>query len=204
MESNLPIIAKKVRSMVRVVLFMLRKGISKGKLMLDLNMVLKRRGKLAGKAIANLMFHHHHNGGSTSTRRDSNLQFSAQREYEFSCSNTPNHFFPIGRKHHRNHNHNRNCDNLFTCAHAPLPVDEEMNAVKAVLEMLNMNNTENAMVESTYSSPALPGFGKSPMVKQLRVTDSPFPLDMDDKDNMVDKKADEFIKRFYKQLRKQD
>ncbi|OIW03800.1 hypothetical protein TanjilG_30076 [Lupinus angustifolius] len=199
MESNLPIIAKKVWSMVRVVLFMLRKGFSKGKLMLDLNMVLKRRGKLAGKAIANLMFHHHHNGGSTSTRRDSNLQFSAQREYEFSCSNTPNYFFPIGRKHHRNHNNNH----LFTCAHAPPPVDEEMNAVKAVLEMLNMNNTET-MVESTYSSPALPGFGKSPMVRKLRVTDSPFPLDTDDKDNMVDKKADEFIKRFYKQLRKQD
>ncbi|KAK7261779.1 hypothetical protein RIF29_28098 [Crotalaria pallida] len=206
MESNLPIIAKRVWSMVRVVLFMLKKGISKGKLMMDLNMILKRRGKLAGKAIANLMFHHNNGGGSTSSRRDANLQFSAQREYEFSCSNTPNYFFPIigGKKHNRGHNHNHN---FFTCAHAPPTVDDEavtVNAVKAVLEMLNNNN--EVMVEA-YASPALPGFGKSPMVRQLRVTDSPFPMrdgDDDDKDNMVDKKADEFIKRFYKQLRKQD
>ncbi|KAE9600457.1 hypothetical protein Lal_00045873 [Lupinus albus] len=202
MENNLPIIAKRVWSMVHVVIYMLRKGFSKGKLMMDLNMVLKRRGKLAGKAIANLMFHHHHNGGSTSSRRDSNLQFNAQREYEFSCSNTPNHFFPIGGKRNRNHNHNHNQSSR--CAHVPPSEEEDMNAVKAVLEMLNMNNSETGMVESLYSSPALSGFGKSPMVRQLRVTDSPFPLAGDDKDNMVDKKADEFIKRFYKQLRNQD
>ncbi|XP_061359154.1 uncharacterized protein LOC133303282 [Gastrolobium bilobum] len=199
MENNLPVIAKRVWSMVRVVFFMLRKGISKGKLMMDLNMMLKRRGKLAGKAISNLMFHHHHHGGSTSSRRshDSHLQFSASREYEFSCSNTPNNFFPIGKRHrHNNHNH------FFTCAHAPPTHDDDavtVNAVKAVLEMLN----NEAMVEA---SPALPGFGKSPMVRPLRVTDSPFPLrdDDGDKDNMVDKAAEEFIKRFYKDLRKQD
>ena len=42
-------------------------------------------------------------------------------------------------------------------------------------------------------------------VRQLRVTDSPFPLheSEDDKDNQVDKAADEFIKRFYKELRRQ-
>lgn len=203
MESNLPVITKKVWSMVRVVFFMLRKGISKGKLMMDLNMILKRRSKLAGKAIANLMFHHHHHhGGSASSRRphDSHQQFSAQREYEFSCSNTPNYFFPIGgsKRHNRHHN------NFFACAHAPPTADDDVvtvNAVKAVLEMLNTN--EQAMVEA---SPALPGFGKSPMVRQLRVTDSPFPLRdaADDKDNQVDKAAEEFIKRFYKELRKQD
>jgi hypothetical protein len=65
-----PVISKKVWSMVRVVFFMLRKGISKGKLMMGLNMMLKRHGKLAGKAIANLMFHHHsHHNNSCSTSR---------------------------------------------------------------------------------------------------------------------------------------
>ena len=190
MESNIPVIAKRVWNMVRVVFFMLRKGISKGKLMMDLNMVLKRRGKLAGKAIANLMFHHHSNP----------LRFSASREYEFSCSNTPNnHFFPIGKRHRHSHSH------FFACAHAPPTHDDDVvtgNAVKAVLEMLNNNNNNNeVMVEA---SPALPGFGRSPMVRQLRVTDSPFPLRDDDKDDQVDKAAEEFIKRFYKDLRKQD
>ncbi|KAI4355591.1 hypothetical protein L6164_004349 [Bauhinia variegata] len=196
MESNLPVIAKRVWSIVRVVFFMLRKGISKGKLMMDLNMMLKRRSKLAGKAISNLMFHYHHhhqNGGSTSSRRDSNIKFSAPREYEFSCSNTPNNYsFPISKRS-RNNNH------FFTCAHAPPTQDDEVVTVKAVLEMLN----NDVMVEA---SPVLPGFGRSPMVRQLRVTDSPFPLQNadDDKDHQVDKAAEEFIKRFYRQLKNQD
>ncbi|KAF1882596.1 hypothetical protein Lal_00002775 [Lupinus albus] len=167
---------------------------------MDLNMILKRRGKIAGKAITNLIFHHHHHhgGSSTTSHNDSTLQFSAQREYEFSCSNTPNHFFSIGgKRHNRNQNHNHH----FT----PPTMDEDntvtMNEMKVVLEMLNNNNSE-VMVESSYSSPAIPGFGKSPMERQLRVADSPLP--MGDAENMVDKKAGEFIKRFYKELRKQD
>ncbi|XP_061367556.1 uncharacterized protein LOC133310610 [Gastrolobium bilobum] len=197
MENNIPIVAKRVWSILRVALFMLRKGISKGKLMTDLNMMLKRRGKLAGKAITNLMFHHHHHGGSTSSRHshdDSRLKFTATREYEFSCSNTPNYFF--ANKRHR-HNH------LFTCTHAPPTQDDDVvtvNAVKAVIEMLN---NDVMAVEAASPAAALPGFGRSPRVRQLiRVTDSPFPLrdTEEDKDNQVDKAAEEFIKRFYKEL----
>ncbi|KAK7325153.1 hypothetical protein VNO77_29273 [Canavalia gladiata] len=188
MEGNVPVLAKRVWSMVRVVFFMFRKGISKAKFMMDLNIMLKRRGKIAGKAIANLMFHHHHHHHHRS--HDSHLQFSAPREYEFSCSNTPNFF---GKRNRNNHSH------FFTCAHAPSTRDDDVvtvNAMKAVLEMLN----------NEVASPALPGFGRSPMVRQLRVTDSPFPLrEMEDgNDNHVDKAAEEFIKRFYKELSKQD
>ena len=68
-----------------------------------------------------------------------------------------------------------------------------MNAVKAVLEMLN----------SEVASPALPGFGRSPMVRQLRITDSPFPLKDIDGDGEVDKAAEEFIERFYNELKRQ-
>ncbi|KAK7294251.1 hypothetical protein RJT34_17138 [Clitoria ternatea] len=195
MESNVPLVAKKVWHIIRVAFYMLRKGISKGKLMMDLNLILKRRGKLAGKAIANLMHHHHHH------HDDSQLQFSAAREYEFSCSNTPTNFFTgLGGSGNNNKRHRHS--HLFTCAHAPATRDDDVvtvNAVKAVLEMIN----NEGVVEA---SPALPGFGRSPMVRQLRVTDSPFPLrgmDDDDKDNQVDKAAEEFIKRFYKDLRKQ-
>jgi len=74
-----------------------------------------------------------------------------------------------------------------------------MSAMKAVLEMIN---NDQSIVEA---SPALPGFGRSPMGRQLRVTDSPFPLrDDDEKDDQVDKAAEDFINRFYSQLRKQD
>ncbi|XLQ98886.1 hypothetical protein S83_065085 [Arachis hypogaea] len=189
MESNLPVIAKKVWNIIRVAFYMLRKGISKGKLMLELNMVLKRRRKLAGKAIANLMMFHHHQ------HADMHLQqFSTTREYEFSCSNTPNNFF--SKLHRKN--------KLFTRSHAPHECDDDVvtvSAVKAVLEILN-NNNDN-VVEA---SPALLGFGRSPTVSRLRVTDSPFPMNVDteyDKDHQVDKAAEEFIKRFYKELRKQ-
>ncbi|KAF2285227.1 hypothetical protein GH714_039053 [Hevea brasiliensis] len=48
----------------------------------------------------------------------------------------------------------------------------------------------------------LPGFGKSPIVRQLRITDSPFPL-KDEGDSQVDKAAEEFIKKFYKDLKLQ-
>lgn len=195
MESKAPIVAKKVWDMARVMFFMMRKGIFKGKLIMDLNVMLKRRSKLAGKAIANLMSHHHHHHHHGASH-DSHAQFSAPREYEFSCSNTPNAFsFPAIGKRHRH---------FFACVHAPPTQDDDavtVNAVKAVLEMLN-----NDVKVETAASPALPGFGPSPKVRQLRVTDSPFPLRDSDQDNdhQVDKAAEEFIKRFYKELKKQD
>lgn len=74
-----------------------------------------------------------------------------------------------------------------------------MNAFKAVLEALNND------VAVDVASPALPGFGKSPMVaRPLRVTDSPFPLSGGgDDDCHVDQAAEEFINRFYNELRLQ-
>jgi hypothetical protein len=62
-----------------------------------------------------------------------------------------------------------------------------------------MLNNE-ALVEA---SPALPGFGRSPMVRQLRITDSPFPLSDTDEDCHVDKAAADFIEKFYRELRQQ-
>ncbi|KAF7843395.1 uncharacterized protein G2W53_000300 [Senna tora] len=206
MENNLPVMAKRVWSIARVVYYMLRKGISKGKLMLDLNIFLKRRTKLAGKAIANLISLHHHHAAAASSpdAAAAHLQFSAARgEYEFSCSNTPNNylhnFFPT--KHNR-HSH------FFACAHAPLTLDDDVagvnNALRVTLEMLE-NNKGKSVVEAAAASPALPGFGRTPMARQLRVTDSPFPVQDgdEDRDHQVDKAAEEFIKRFYKELRKQ-
>ncbi|KAJ9692277.1 hypothetical protein PVL29_011370 [Vitis rotundifolia] len=192
MEPNLPVIAKRLWGIVRVVFFMLRKGISKRKLLLDLNMMM-RRGKIAGKAIGNLMFHHH---SSSAARRsaDGHISFAAPREYEFSCSNSPAYpyHFPFNFNK-RKHNHH----NIFSCVFQTPPTSDDdfttVNAVKAVLEMLN----------SEVASPALPGFGRSPMVRQLRITDSPFPLKEIDEDSEVDKAAEEFIQRFYNDLKKQ-
>ncbi|CAN6570762.1 unnamed protein product [Malus baccata var. baccata] len=196
-QNNLPVIARRIWSIVRVAFFMLKKGISKRKLLLDLNMMMKR-GKLASKALSNLMFHHHHHN-HYHPHYSSTTSSAAPQEYEFSCSNTPNYPFHLMGK--RRHHNNRN--NFFTSAHAQLTQDDEMataGAVKAVLEMLNNDLLAVETVASVAASPVLPGFGKSPMVRQLRITDSPFPLREADEDSHVDKAAEEFIEKFYKNL----
>ncbi|EPS58246.1 hypothetical protein M569_16570, partial [Genlisea aurea] len=53
----------------------------------------------------------------------------------------------------------------------------------------------------------LPGFGRTPVVRQLRITDSPFPateVEDDDGGGGVDRAAEEFIRRFYRELKHQN
>ncbi|XP_076945589.1 uncharacterized protein LOC143616725 [Bidens hawaiensis] len=83
MEQKLPIITNKVWSMVKVIFFMMKKGIiSKRKFMLHFNTLMKR-GKITEKPLHRLP----------------TLPFE---EYEFSCSNTPPYplsLFSTGKKH---------------------------------------------------------------------------------------------------------
>ncbi|KAG6581884.1 hypothetical protein SDJN03_21886, partial [Cucurbita argyrosperma subsp. sororia] len=197
MDQNLEAVSKRLWNMVRIAYYMLRKGISKSKLMADLTNLMSKRRKITGKALKNLMFHHHHHAASaafslTPFRRDRHLATAGH--YEFSCTNSP--AFPT---FHSTFNKRRH---FFACAHAPNTLDDDvaaMNAFKAVLEALNND------VAVDVASPVLPGFGKSPMVaRQLRVTDSPFPVSGGgDEDCHVDQAAEEFINRFYNQLRLQ-
>ncbi|KAG8380010.1 hypothetical protein BUALT_Bualt07G0149100 [Buddleja alternifolia] len=181
MEQNLPIIAKKFWKIVKVVYFMLRKGISKGKFLADLSTMIKR-GKIAGKAaMHNLMFHHH--GGAAVNRRSDDPQVTYPvplHEYEFSCSNAPTFHLPFHLNKRKR-------------LHAPSqPNDGDLMA--AAVEMVN----------SVAVSAALPGFGRTPMVRQLRITDSPFPLGFNVEDDChVDAAAEKFIMKFYKDLKRQ-
>eukprot|EP00262_Sarcandra_glabra_P008699 TRINITY_DN2235_c0_g1_i2.p1 TRINITY_DN2235_c0_g1~~TRINITY_DN2235_c0_g1_i2.p1 ORF type:complete len:243 (-),score=4.60 TRINITY_DN2235_c0_g1_i2:218-850(-) len=191
METSPPDVAKRLWNIVRIVFILLRKGISKRKLMMDLHLMMKR-GKIAGKALGNLMFHRNYSSLSCRSS-DTHLSFFAPQEYEFSCSNTPAHPFPFHvakrknrhlahftRHHHQTHHHSNDYVSPST-----------------VLEMHNSDFPEASPV-------ALSGFGKSPMVRQLRITDSPFPIrDADEGSSHVDNDAEEFIKMFYEQLRLQ-
>ncbi|XP_076925701.1 uncharacterized protein LOC143588630 [Bidens hawaiensis] len=157
-------LVKRVWKLVRVVYFMLRKGISKRKLMLDIHMMIKR-GKIAGKTFRNLMFNHHHD----SVNRGFNPPTS---EYdEFSCTTSPvsSNYYSLSKK----------------------PSED--------LVMMAMEMVQSGMV-----SPVLPGFGRSPVIRQLRVTDSQFPLGNVDEDSHVDEEAEQFISRFYNDLRRQN
>ncbi|KAF5793290.1 hypothetical protein HanXRQr2_Chr09g0415791 [Helianthus annuus] len=169
-HNNIPVFAKKVWRLVRVLYFMLRKNISKSKLLLDLNRMMKRH-KIAGRSMHSLS--------------------PPPGEYEFSCSNSPStnnhhHFslFSFHKKHHQADKHTEDLDMIVVNA-----------AVLKAMEMIN---------HSEAASPALPGFGRSPVVRQLRVTDSPFPLSSVDEDNHVDEAAEQFISRFYNDLRREN
>ncbi|KAL3532520.1 hypothetical protein ACH5RR_006041 [Cinchona calisaya] len=195
-EPNSPqLIAKKLWNIVRVVFYLLKKGITKSKIMLDLDMLFKR-GKLAGNKAINNLIHHLHDdhpmisnsltcrSGSTDIR----MSIVHRREYEFSCSNSPAFpasYFSSKRKNYHHHHY-----------HHYKPTD--INLVQKVFDILNN-------YEKVDASPrvVLPGFGQSPMVRQLRVTDSPFPVKDFEENPQVDKDAEEFIKKFYKDLKQQ-
>ncbi|KAK9101046.1 hypothetical protein Scep_024476 [Stephania cephalantha] len=113
--------------------------------------------------------------------------------------------------YHNHHNrHNGHFNNYLSCKHPTDTIDAitTVSAVQKVLEMLN-NSNNDGMAAAAGAGEASPlvftGFGRStPRVRQLRVTDSPFPLkNPDDDDCHVDEEAEAFIKRFYEQLRLQ-
>ncbi|KAK7272725.1 hypothetical protein RJT34_29522 [Clitoria ternatea] len=171
-----PVMAKKLWNIVRIVFLMLRKGLAKSKVAMEFNLLLKR-GKLAAtKAIANTHLALNH-------RNNNQNDVVLFQEYEFSCSNSPAFPFQVSKyKHHPHRRHHRYHD------------VSTMNAT--IHKMLEMLNNDKNKVEAS----PLPGFRKSPIGKQLRITDSPFPLKDEEGDNQVDVAAEEFIKRFYKDL----
>lgn len=179
--------ASKLWNIVRVVLFMLKKGIARSKIMVDLHLLVKRGKLAAGKALAGTVMLHHHYAAFACRSHDSHLSFVSPSDYEFSCSNSP--AFPFHAIINNKRKHNR-----FSKSYHYDDVST-VNAVQKVLvEMLNHENSNSPLATS------LPGFGKSPIGRQLRITDSPFPLKDDDGDAHVDKAAEEFINKFYKDL----
>lgn len=188
--------AKKFWNMVRAIVLMLRKELSKGRIVMsDLHLMMKR-GKLAGKAMFNLMHLHQTPGRLSCRTATTDIAQSiaiAPQDYEFSCSNSP--AFPalqIYGKRSGKHHQNQKYNDVTT-----------VSAVKRVLEMLNneaVPATATAVeVEVAPPSPMVK-FGMSPMV---RVTDSPFPVKDECGDHKVDEAAEAFIKRFYSNLKQQ-
>ncbi|XP_008794115.2 uncharacterized protein LOC103710238 [Phoenix dactylifera] len=192
-------VTKRLWHIIRVAYYMLRKGISKRKLALDLHLLL-HRGKIAGKALGDLLnFHHHHHHGAAPSspgfsRRsmDPTLPFYDTREVEFSCSNTPAAYpAKLFRKNRHRHDYS----------------NYDVAAIAKAFEILNSEVSDTESVMATPSpAPILSSFLRSPaVVRQLRITDSPFPIMEEDgvADGHVDRAAEEFIKRFYEQLRLQ-
>ncbi|KAE9600335.1 hypothetical protein Lal_00045662 [Lupinus albus] len=192
-EQSTHVGAKKLWNILRIMFMMLRKSIAKSKIMVDFNLLLKRSKLAAGKVISNTSMLHRHYFTAFTCRRP-NLSFISPRDYEFSCSNSPT--LPLHK--YNNYDQRYRCHNRsLGWFSKPSHHDEvsTMDAVQKVFEILNNENTVEA-------SPlvALPGFGKSPIGRQLRITDSPFALKDEGDHGQVDIAAEEFIKKFYKEL----
>ncbi|XP_076934882.1 uncharacterized protein LOC143601327 [Bidens hawaiensis] len=174
---------KKLCGIIRAILYILKKRLSKNIPWFALHMMLKRSTKLAGKALGTLLFDH-----QTLTCRPNatNTSFIAPLEYQFSCSNTL--VFNLKRKNNRLRSHKG--------------YELSVHEVRKVFDVLNSYEYD---MEPEKSPLTVLGFGESGMnVRQLRVSDSPFPENyMEEKSLQVDMKAEEFIKNFYKELKQQ-
>ncbi|KAG8045594.1 hypothetical protein GUJ93_ZPchr0008g12798 [Zizania palustris] len=215
-----PGFGKRVMDVLRAVYHMLRRGLCRKRLMMDLHLLLGR-GRLAGRALRDVLLaqqpHYHGGGGGAAAGggrlgggaaadESSALSFYQHnpREVEFSCTTTPSYAprvfpFRIRGRGARGNNHG----------------GLDAAAVARLFEMLNTETAAGAGAggEETPAS-SLPGATPSPLlalslgrspagVRQLRVTDSPFPVETEGLDGHVDDKAADFIEWFHQQLRQQ-
>ncbi|KAL5783330.1 hypothetical protein ACOSP7_008359 [Xanthoceras sorbifolium] len=188
MEASPSVIAKKMCKILRMVLFMIQKGVTKSKIMPDLHLLMKR-SKILGRALNDIVVRHY----TALTCRSNDMHApefvsSHRGEYEFSCSNSPAYQpyipFHVSKRRGRRYPYSIGQDRRQA---AGPPSDYEDDA--AALEYCDVAE-ESPLV--------------GPVKRRVRVTDSPFPLlGDDDVDSHVDKEAEEFIQRFYKQLRLQ-
>lgn len=178
--------AKRIWNVLRIAFFMMRKGlISKRKMLVDMHLMMDR-GKVYGKSLRNLVFHH---SKGNSTQSGSGLQ-----DYEFSCSNSPAIFNMAKRKHHYFPTHILH----FPCIH---PQDkEEPNTI--VLPKSDYSN--EYFSKDCLDHNNLPAVQKlSPLLSPLcrRISNS---FGAEDNDHQVDRHAEEFIAKFYEQLKLQN
>uniref|UniRef100_A0A0E0JF85 Uncharacterized protein n=1 Tax=Oryza punctata TaxID=4537 RepID=A0A0E0JF85_ORYPU len=230
-----PGFGKRVMHVLRAVYHMLRRGLCRKRLMMDLHLLLGR-GKLAGRALRDVLLAHQPHGGDAAVAvmggggggaaagvaggEDSSSSFYHHnpRDVEFSCTTTPSYapgVFPFrfrGRGGGSRHAGGGGASNYGGL---------DASAVARVFEMLNADAAAAAAAGAgaggeTPSSSSMPGATPSPLLalslgrspagtRQLRVTDSPFPVEPPEGavDGRVDDKATDFIEWFRHQLLQQ-
>ncbi|PNT66217.1 uncharacterized protein LOC100825519 [Brachypodium distachyon] len=195
-------VARRLWRVARAVLYMLRRGVLRPaagrKLAVDLGLLL-RRGKIAGGKVL-LGFHNHSSqqSGFSSSARSSSFSScrsfdvhepSARRgstrrdrEVEFSCSNTPFSAAADPRRHYTNAG----------------GFGYDAADIAKVFEILNLDDDDdNALALAVASTP-------SPALLWRTLSSSSTPVAAaGEEQQQVDRKADEFIRRFYEQLRAQ-
>ncbi|XVE71001.1 hypothetical protein DITRI_Ditri10aG0114700 [Diplodiscus trichospermus] len=176
MESSPPFIAKKISNLARLSFFMIRKGFSKSKLVLDDLHFIMKRGKIMGKALNELMVTNH--ASISCKSRDVHLSFVSPMEYEFSCSTSPTYqpYIPF---------HGSKRRSRYPCMRSRT----RDGMVFGAMGCRDAGDFESPLVV--------------PKGRRVKISESPFMLKDEDEDYRVDEAAEEFIQRFHKQLRLQ-
>jgi hypothetical protein len=168
---------------------MMRKGlISKRKILMDLNLAMKRRNKVLSRSFTNIFLH--------GSKRD--LGFGL-REYEFSCSNSPN---PAVFSHKRLHNY-------FPCLGSVSEEPEMWWTHGVALRRIEYSPSPSPKISLFTSRELAPGEKRSltPSPISIRImdySDEEEEQDVQQEENIVDGEAEEFIRRFYEQLQAQN
>ncbi|XP_062207990.1 uncharacterized protein LOC133909537 [Phragmites australis] len=201
MEVHTAAAAKRMWSYLRAVFLMMRKGVlsNKRKLLVGMHLLMKRRNKAVARTVANLLSHHgHHHGGHGNA-------VVRRRDYEFSCSNSPNpSSFSSSRRRLA----------YFPCLGAV--AEEESLADAASPEPVARIEYYAAAASPAPSSPGLllqelapgeeyctspaPGAGGRFSVRVSNYSSE----DEGCGSEAVDDEAEEFIRLFYEQLRRQN
>jgi len=204
-----PGLARRLWHVVLAVCHMLRRGLSRKRIMMDVHLLLGR-GKLAGRALRGLLAHPAGHGHLTAYGASSSSSLASfyghPREVEFSCTTTPSYLQHYG---------------LFPFKGGRRGARGEYGGLDAaaVARAFDMLSAE---VEAGGGTPAVSAAGgvatatPSPMVarilrrspagvRPLRATDPPPPAAPEDGccNERVDAEADDFIRKFYEQLRLQ-
>ncbi|CAN6344919.1 unnamed protein product [Urochloa humidicola] len=213
-----PGLARRLWHVVVAVCHMVRRGLSRKRIMMDVHLLLGR-GKLAGKALRGLLAHpvsgHGHltsYGGASSRASSSSLAsfYGHPREVEFSCTTTPaaytQHYglFPFSKGRGGRRGEYGGLD-AAAVARAFEMLSAEVEA-GGVGTPASMSAAGGGLATATPSPMVAWILGRSPAgVRPLRVTDSPFPAVPEDGccNDRVDAEADDFIRKFYEQLRLQ-
>ncbi|KAI4316088.1 hypothetical protein L6164_024104 [Bauhinia variegata] len=208
-----PVVAEKVCKTARLIGFVLQNGVSKSKVVHDVNVMMKR-GKNLGKSLNNVMERHHE--ALTCRSRDAHTSFVSPMamEYQFSCSGSPprpSQALSHVRKRrvlnspmYNRHSHSSNTN-------SPRPGRRE-SETKACGHRINVN-VKLCRGDDIRAS-ALVGVSSasdnhtsqcSPMSTRRKVTGSGSTLNDDagQKEYRVDEAAEEFIEKFYRELRLQ-
>ncbi|KAJ6382800.1 hypothetical protein OIU77_031260 [Salix suchowensis] len=194
MEASPPLIAKKASNILRLIFLMIQKGMLKSKLMLDLHFLMSR-GKILRKALNDIIVQQHSTLSCIS--HDVHMSFISPREYEFSCSGSPAYkFYSYKQPYYQARRRKLHAHYKHTRIHAP--------SLGSTDDLASSICAGDGTAEGSPLVGSSGWFGTwSPMVRQVRITDSPFTMRDADEDCHVDKEAEKFIEMFYKELRSQ-